>query len=69
MEEALLAVTANIILKLQDEGEGEWGQEVEEKGGICLLLFGKRISFVNIFILTCLTGLADVHEDLPLMLA
>jgi hypothetical protein len=33
------------------------------------LPFGKRISFVSVFIPTSLTGPADVHEKLPLMIA
>lgn len=76
-EEALCAVTSNITLKLQslfkkgrvkEKMSAGGGEEVEEKGGICLLLFGKRISFVSVFIPTSLTGPADVHENLPLML-
>ena len=72
-EEALRAVTANVTLKLQspfkkgrmkEKMRRGRGEEEEEKGGICPLLFGKIISFVSVFI----PGLADIQENLPLML-
>lgn len=44
------------------------GEEEEEKGGNYPLIFGKRISFVSVFIPTSLTEPADVHENLPLIL-
>jgi len=55
-EETFRAVNANVTLKLQSvfkkrrmKKKMSRREEEEEKGSICLLILGKRISFVSLY--------------------